>query len=502
MNEKIAIIDLGSNTARLVALSYQPESCFKLEDELRELVRLSQDMGESKIIRAEASKGGIDTLKAFKTYCDAVGINKIHATATSAVREAVNGASFLAAVEKNVGLELEILTGEKEAYYGTLAVANSLDYKDAIVLDLGGGSLQLSYMKNRKFKAGQSWPLGAVRSTELFFESEIVKNKEAKELIKITQKSIAEFLEDVPKGLTIIGMGGTVRNLANIAKKANGDRLELIHNYHFKLKDLDEITEGLIVKPVAERKKIAGLNTDRADIIAAGAIVIREVLRYYQAKEIVISGQGIREGLFYSYLFPKNGHLVKDLRSFSINNLAKRYYDFPKHNKHVRKLALLLFEQLAPLHNYGNWEKDLLAQAAIVHDIGMTINYYDHHKQGQMLIMGSALAGFSHREQVIISLLVRYHRKGKPNALGLESVLEAKDMERVNKLAALLRLAEYLERSKAQRVQGLRCHVADNYLQIEVLADDDVSVEIKEAILHSDLLATAYGVDVEIVLGH
>ncbi len=332
LNEKIAIIDLGSNTARLVALSYLPNTCFKLEDELRELVRLSQDMGESKIIRAEASKRGIDTLKAFKTYCDAVGISKIHATATSAVREAVNGASFLAAVEKNVGLELEILTGEKEAYYGTLAVANSLDYKDAIVLDLGGGSLQLSYMKNRKFKVGQSWPLGAVRSTELFFESEIVKSKEAKELIKTTQKSIAEFFENVPEGLTIIGMGGTVRNLANIAKKANGDRLELIHNYHFKLKDLEEITEDLIVKTLAERKKIAGLNTDRADIIAAGAIVIREVLRYYQAKEIVISGQGIREGLFYSYLFPKSGHLVKDLRSFSINNLAKRYYVLGNHN--------------------------------------------------------------------------------------------------------------------------------------------------------------------------
>lgn len=502
MNEKIAIIDLGSNTARLVALSYQPETCFKLEDELRELVRLSQDMGESKIIRAEASKRGIDTLKAFKTYCDAVGIGKIHATATSAVREAVNGASFLASVEKNVGLELEILTGEKEAYYGTLAVANSLNYKDALVLDLGGGSLQLSYMKNRKFKAGQSWPLGAVRSTELFFEDEVVKKKEAKELIKTTQASIAEFLQDIPSDLTIIGMGGTVRNLASIAKKANGDRLELIHNYHFKLKDLEAITEDLILKTVAERKKITGLNSDRADIIAAGAIVIREVLRFYKQKEIIISGQGIREGLFYSYLFPKNDHLVKDLRSFSINNLAKRYYDFPKHNEHVRKLALLLFDQLAPLHSYGNWERELLAHAAIVHDIGMAINFYDHHKQGQTLVMGAALAGFSHREQVIISLLVRYHRKGKPSSLGLASVLDNNDMELVNKLAALLRLAEYLERSKAQRVEGLLCHIGQGYLQIEVLADGDVSVEIKEAILHSDLLATAYGVDVEIVLGH
>ena len=502
MNEKIAIIDLGSNTARLVALSYQPETCFKLEDELREPVRLSENMGESKIIRAEAAKRGIDALKAFKTYCDAVGISKIHATATSAVREAVNGASFLAAVEKSVGLKPEILAGEKEAYYGTLAVANSLNYQDALVLDLGGGSLQLSYMKNRKFKSGQSWPLGAVRSTELFFADEIVKKKEAKELIKKTSESIAEYLEDVPKGLPIIGMGGTVRNLANIAKKANGDRLELIHNYHFSLNDLDKITEGLITKTVAERKKITGLNSDRADIITAGAIVIREVLDYYQAKEIIISGQGIREGLFYSYLFPKNDHLVKDLRSFSINNLAKRYYDFPKHNKHVRKLSLLLFEQLAPLHGYGDWERDLLAQAAIVHDIGMAINYYDHHKQGQMLVIGSALAGFSHREQAIISLLVRFHRKGKPSALGLDSVLEKGDLERLSKLAALLRLAEYLERSKAQRVQDLRCHIAEQYLQIEVLAEDDVSVEIKEAILHSDLLANAYGVEVEIVLGH
>ena len=501
MKKHMAIIDLGSNTARLIALSYEPNSCYKLEDELREVVRLSEGMGEAKIIRAEASKRGLDTLAAFSSYCKATNISKIHATATSAVRDAVNGASFLAMAKNKYGIELDVISGEKEAYYGSLAIANSLNLHDALILDLGGGSMQLSYLKNRKFKKGQSWPLGAVLTTDRFFNKGKIKKSELKALKAEVKESVEAFLKTLPSGLAFAAIGGTVRNLANIVKKRAAYPIDIVHNYILKLSDLDALTEELAGLTVAERKKVVGLNADRADIIVAGAIVIREIMQIYGQNELIISGQGIREGLFYTYLFPKNGHLVKDLREFSVQNLAKRYHDFPKHNEHVRFLALELFEQLKPLHGYGKFEKEILSYAAVVHDIGMAINYYNHHKRGQFMIMSVALPGFSHREQAMISLLVRFHRKGKPTALGLAKLLKNGDMERVAKLAALLRLAEYLERSKAQRVKGLRCHIDKGYLQIEVLAEDDVSIEIKEGLIHADLLSSAYGLEVEIVLG-
>ncbi len=501
--KRLAIIDIGSNTGRLVALSYRSGYSYRLLDELRAVLRLSEGMGKTKIIRAEAFERGINALQTFRAYCAAAKITEIHATATSAVRDAVNGLSFVTAAKERAELDLRILSGEEEAYYGSLAVANSFALQDALVLDIGGGSAQLSRLSKRQFSRGKSWPVGAVRMTEAFLTSDPVKKKELKALQKHLRKTLAAEVIDLADNLPLIAMGGTVRNLADIQQKREGYPLDLLHGYVLRKEALVEIVEDLLSKTVAERRNIPGLNIDRADIIAAGAVVLQEVLELWGATNLTISGQGLREGLFYPYLLAEQAiPLVDNVREFSINNLARQYYDFAAHNEHVRKLALELFDQLKTLHGYGAFERNLLAAAAIVHDIGMAVNYFDHHKHGFYLAMSTTLPGYSHREQTLIALLIRYHRKGKPDALQLGSLLETGDMERVGKLAALLRLAEYLERSKAQRVDSLRCHLGEGYVQIEVVASGDARVEVQEAMARSDLLANVYGVKVEIILGH
>lgn len=498
---QVAIIDLGSNTGRLIALAYQPGYSYKLIDELRDVVRLAEGMGVTKAIRAEAFERGLDTLKTFKAYCDAVGIDDICAHATSAVRDAANGPSFLAAVEAKTGLRLRLLSGEAEACYGVLAVANSFTFDDAVVFDLGGGSAQLSLMRKRRFKRSYSWPLGAVRLSERFLLSDPPSKKELKTLTKY----VREALKQVDAGLgrlPLVGMGGTVRNLGDIQQKREGYPLDLLHGYLLRQEVLDEIVEELISKPLAERRAIPGLSADRADIIAAGALVVREIVSLLGSPGLIISGQGLREGLFYPYLLESEDYpLLPNVRDFSVHNLARQYYDRPAHNAHVRKLALSLFDQLLPLHGYGTFERELLAAAAVIHDIGMAVNYYDHHKHGYYLVLSAALPGFSHREQALLALLVRFHRKGRPDPQGVGGLLAAGDMERVYKLAALLRLAEYLERSKAQRVKDVDCHLSEGRLRIKALANGDAHIEIKQANLRSDLLARAYHVKVEVVLG-
>lgn len=500
--QRVAIIDLGSNSAHLVAFSYTKNKRFQLLDELREIVRLSEGMGEAKIIRADAFERGIKTLISFKTYCDAMGIKQIKATATSAIREARNGESFLIAAKEKAGVTLELLPGDSEARFGALAVMNSMALEDAVVLDIGGGSLQISLIQSREFVRGQSWPLGTLVSTEAFLKSDPPKKKEMKALSKHVSKAITDFVADLPAGLSVVGMGGTIRNLAKIQKKKEAYAFDILHAYNLSATHLDAVVDDLSSKTIQEKKDISGLNSDRADIITAGGIVIREVMKTYEAHALTISGHGLREGLFYSYLMPKAPHLIKDVRAFSIHNLLQRYYDNKAHNNHVKKLSLSLFDQLEPLHNYNTWERELLGFAALIHDIGMAVNYYDHHKHSFFLVMSAALPGFTHREQTLIALLARYHRKGTPSLLDLEDLLEPEDRERIMKLSALLRLAEYLERSKAQRISDVRCHIAEQYLQIEALASDDVYIELKEANEHSGLLAYAYSVKVEIVLGH
>ncbi|MCA9835871.1 MAG: Ppx/GppA family phosphatase [Trueperaceae bacterium] len=500
--ERIAIIDLGSNTARLVVFAYEAKKHYQLVDELREVVRLSEGMGEGKIIRADAYERALQTLVSFKTYCDAAGIAKIRATATSAVREAQNGESFLRSARERAGLELELLPGDAEARMGTLAVANSLPYPDAIIFDIGGGSLEVSLMQGRKFVKAASWPLGAVTATEQFLQHDPVKKKEVKALLKETRSQAEGFFADLPKELPVIGIGGTIRNLADVQKKRENYVLDILHDYVLKKSDLAEIVEDLVEKTVVEKRDISGLNSDRADIITAGGIVVLEALEFSGAAEMIISGMGLREGLFFTELMPDEPHLLDDVRGFSIANLAQRYYDRPAHNEHVKVLSLKLFDELCSLHQYGDWERELLGHAALIHDIGMAVNYYDHHKHGLFLVMSAALPGFSHREQALIGLLCRYHRKGSPSSQGYDALLQEDDMARLGKLAALLRLAEYLERSKSQRIKDLRCHIGEGFVQIEALAQGDAYIELREANDRKDLFAEAYGVKVEVILGH
>lgn len=498
--QSVAIIDLGSNTARLVALAFEPERRFQMVDELRQLVRLSEGMGEERRIRPEPFERAIDALRTFRSYCDAAQVQHVHATATSAVRVAVNGAEFVEAARERAGIELRVLSGEEEAGAGVLAVANSMPFTDATVFDLGGGSMQVSAMRDRRYQEGHAYPLGAVRTTEEYLTSDPPKPKQVKALTRAVRRALEDDLARLPRGVPVVGMGGTLRNLANVVQQADGYAPPLLHGYRLKRSRLAGLVDDLVGMPVEARRVVAGLNRDRADIIVAGSLVIRTLLELLDADEVIISGQGLREGLFYPYLFPRDDHLARDVGAFSVWNLEREYHDHPEHDGHVRDLALRLFDELRPRHGYGEGERRLLAAAAVVHDIGMAIDYYAHHKHGMYLVMGRPLSGFDHREQAIIALLVRYHRRGAPSEQGLGAVLEAGDMQRVRVLAGILRMAEYFDRAKSQRIEALRC--ADPLaatLRIEASSRTEAHVEVQMAQLRSDLLADALGVPIEVV---
>jgi len=332
--------------------------------------------------------------------------------------------------------------------------------------------------------------------TERFF-SDPPKKKEVKALVKHMTQTLGDDPAGFGDGAPLYGLGGTIRNLAKMQLARSGYPLDLLHGYVFTEDALADVTDTLLERSAAERLELPGLNADRADIIAAGAVVALTVLRRSGAGSLTVSAQGLREGLFYPYLVPEPPHLIADVRAFSVQNLERHFYDHPEHNAHVAKLALDLFDGLAALHGYGDAERELLHAAARLHDIGMAVNYFDHHKHGFYLLLSGALPGFTHREQALVALLVRYHRKGAPTDQGLGAVLAEGDMARVQKLGALLRLAEYLERSKAQRVTGLRCHVGDAYVQLELLGHA-TAVERREAEARKGLFESAYGVTLEL----
>ena len=493
-SRRTAVIDLGSNSARVVVMNFRPGYSYHLEDEVREIVRLREGMTEAGLSDAAMTRG-LFTLRLFRRFCDSVGVDRIIATATSAVREAANGPRFLERVARDVGLSVRVLDGTQEAFYGVLGALNAVPLEDGIVLDIGGGSAQVSRVRARRFERGQALTLGSLALTERFVRSDPVRKSE----LQAVQQEIERQLDGVPwlngeRG-PLVGLGGTIRNLAKIEAARRRYPLQTINGFALSRASVDETVRILSQSPLSLRRRLPGLARDRADIILPGALVLRGVMERLGVKELAISESGLREGLFFEEFWSDLPYPVTPgLREFAVLNLARFYGYHEAHAEHVRHLATRLFDQLAPLHGYGAWERELLRAAALLHDIGMAIRYNDHHKYSQTLITGSGLPGHSGREISLIALLARYHRKGVPDAGEYAGLLEQGDETRLVRLSALLRLSEFLERGRAGVVRDVEARWDTQGLRLTLVADEHPTVELWDAQRNAlDLMESAVG---------
>jgi exopolyphosphatase/guanosine-5'-triphosphate,3'-diphosphate pyrophosphatase len=499
--QRIAIIDLGSNTARLIVMSAVSGYAYHLDDEIREVVRLRQGMTH-RGLSEEAVGRALFTLRLFKRFCDSSQVDLIIPTATSAVREGANGALFVERVKQEIGLSLRVLSGEEEAYYGTLGALNEVVLSDGYVLDIGGGSAQVSEVRGRRFVRGVSHPLGALALTERFVRHDPVGAAEVQAICDEIDKHLnkIEWLagSQKPKKHSdhlLIGLGGTSRNMAGMAAAREGFPLSTLHGYALGRDALDENIRLLRALPLQERQMLPGLSSDRADIILPGALVLGAVMERLQVEKVTVSVNGLREGLFFEHFWQHLSYpVIDDVRRFSVLNIARIYNYHKRHTNHVRFLAGCLFNQLGPLHGYGRAERELLDTAALLHDLGQLISYPDHHLHSQALIANSGLPGFSPRETALIGLLARYHRRGRPRINGYESLLQPDDEQLLMKLAALLRLAEFLERGRNATVDDVTASWDDETLRLTLIADEYPAVEIWGAERNAaDLVEKAFG---------
>ncbi len=498
MQQRLAIVDLGSNTSRLIILAYSPGATFQLIDQVRERVRLSEGMGAENVLRAAPMERTVQLMKVFKALCDANGIDTIIATATSAVRDARNQAEFLQRVEREAGLKLRVLSGTEEAYYGYLGAINSTPLTNGLVLDIGGGSLEVSRVHQRRLTQSTSLPLGAVRLSETFLRSDPIKPSD----VRLVNRYVEALLSSIDwlkasRGDQLVGLGGTVRALAKIDQRRRAYPLDRLHGYVLTLPAIEALLHEMEELPLSKREKLPGLNSDRADVIVGGTLALVQLMRQGGYHELIVCGQGLREGLFYEhFLHDLPAPLAPDVRAFSLANLTGLYNVAWTHARHVEALAVSLFDQLRSLHGGGSFERTILSGAALLHDIGVAIDYYNHDDHSAYLIMNAELPGFTHREIALMALLAHYHRRGKPDLTPFKGVLTRDDEDRAARLGALLRLAEYLDRSRTQVVRSIRCRIQESAVQLTCLVRGDATAEVWATERHADLFRQTFKRDV------
>jgi exopolyphosphatase / guanosine-5'-triphosphate,3'-diphosphate pyrophosphatase len=505
MRERIGVIDLGSNTTRLIIMGYTSHHSFRLLDEVRESVRLAEGVGADGRLQPKPIERAVATMRLFHNLCKASSVETIVPVATSAVREASNQAEFLARVEHEAGLKFRVLSAEQEAYYGYLGVVNTLDMRDFFLIDIGGGSTQVTMVRGRGMVQTFSQPVGVVRFTDRYLRTDPISGKDFKALEQGAAEAFAglDWLRSgsalqAQGNALLAGIGGTIRTLAEVDMKVRGYPIDRVHGYSFRRARLAELIDQLRGMTQRQREELPGVSKDRADLILPGAVILAQLMNQGGFEEITVSGQGLREGLFFEhFLLDEQPPLFADMRGFSVQNVARIYNYEALHAAKVRELALSMFDQLRPLHSYGDTERSLLGYAATLHDIGLAVSYYDHHKHGAYLLVNAPLQGFSHREIAILALLVRYHRKGDVNLDPFRDLLAPGDEERVPRLAALLRLAEFLERRKSQVIQGIDVEIGET-VRMATRAVGDATVEIWDAQRGAGLFRKAYGREIEI----
>jgi exopolyphosphatase / guanosine-5'-triphosphate,3'-diphosphate pyrophosphatase len=299
--QRVAIIDLGSNSFRMVVFG-AADGSWEREDECSAAVRIGEGLAASGRLSEEAMERALCTLDAFTERCRHHGLDgyAVDAVATSAIRDAENGGAFLEHVHLHTGLDVRVLSREQEARYGYLAAVNSTTLTDGCVLDLGGGSLQLVRVAGRLARESGSWRLGAVRMTERFLAGDgPAKRSQCKAL----QAHVARKLERAPwlaaTGARLIGLGGTVRNLATAAERAAGLPSEEVQGFVIEREALDELIARLALLPAIERSRVPGIKPARADIVLAGALVIQGVMRAGGFDTLEVTGAGLREGILF-----------------------------------------------------------------------------------------------------------------------------------------------------------------------------------------------------------
>lgn len=490
----IAVIDLGSNTARLVVMHAIPGYSYRLLDEIREVVRLRQGMTEEGLSEAAETRG-YSTLRLFKRFCESNGVDLVIPTATSAVREAANGGAFVERVEREMGLSLRVLTGQEEAYYGVIGALNEVPIRQGFVLDIGGGSAQLSEVREGEFVQGEALTLGALALTERFVHHDPIRPAEFDAVRAEIERQLNTLTWVKPaEGMSLVGVGGTIRNLAAIEAARQEYPLNTLHGFTLSRTSVEKSIEMFRELPLEKRQKIPGLHKDRADIILPGAVVLAAVMERLALDWVTISISGLREGVFLEKFWRHLPYpVIPDVRRFSVLNMARNYQYQKNHANHVRYLSLRIFDQLAPLHGYGPRERELLDAAALLHDLGNVIGYEDHDKHSQTLIEYNGLAGYSPREIAIIALLTRYHRKGTPSLEGYKALLDKRDKSLIDQLAAILRLSEFLERGRHATVDDVTLTWNLERLRITLIAEDYPAVELWQAQRHAlDLVEEAF----------
>lgn len=482
----LAVIDMGSNSIRLVVVQIKSHS-YKFLDDIKETVRLEQGLDKQGYISEEKIKQTLQCLRMFKELCLAHQVTDTICVATAAIRKAKNSNELAERAKNETGIDLRIISGAEEAEYVFNGVACSMDIDDSIIIDIGGGSIEIIEMDNKKPVNKVSLPFGSIDLCTAFQLDDIVDQKKESKLFDYINSELKK-LDWLKKANNkpVIGVGGIARNIGKISRRKSNYPIDLVHCYPLDLDEIIGIYNGAKKLDAKNRKGIKGLSSNRTDIFVGACATIIALMKHIQSEEMLISGSGLREGLIYDYLQKENIMDFDDVLAASIGNLTANYAIDRVHSKHICNIMNKLFNELQDIHRLERTPsiEKIIEVSSLFHDFGITLQYYHHHMHGFYMLLNSGINGLTQYELMICSLIVSNHRIGKlkNNFRQYKPIIDEKASYIIYKLAILLQISESLDRSRLGKIGSIHCTIDKDAVTIWVASQYDIELEISKAI--------------------
>ena len=460
---RVGIVDLGSNTTRLIVFEVRDDFSFRLVEGLKDVIRLASGMDKEGCLNPNAIERAVEAAKLFEEFCRALDVDKILGVATAAVRRANNGAEVIQRIKDECGLNIRAISGEEEGELDYYGVINTMDAENAYLLDMGGASMELIKVKEREISSILVIPYGTIIMSEALYSSDSKIGLEV--LGKDLKKEILreDFVdEDIDN---LVGIGGTVRAIAKLDMKKKNYPLKLLHNYTMDIKDMNNILKLIEGNNVDEIIK-KGVSESRADLILPGTFALKKIMEILNVERLRVSHSGIREGILYRDVLG----VVGDPLGLSVRNMMSHYGVNKIHAKNVERIALKLFDLLRNGHGCGEGEKKLLSVTSMLHDVGLVIGYYNHGDPGCSIVLNEGINGLDHKSILKCALLIKLHTGSYDKKVfnGYKKILNKKDRRDILNLGVLLRIAESMDITESGLVRSVSGEIFAGALHLRV----------------------------------
>lgn len=490
---RVGVIHIGSSKIRLMLAEIEDIGYFKVIDELKTPFKICYELSKECILCNEKLNYIFSTIKTYKSLCEASGAKKIFTITTGFFNDIKGSDSIISMLKLNLNLDLKILSSEEEIRLTALSVKRSLDITNSLVIEITGTSTNLIAIKNNEVVNWSVLPFGGINLAYTYNITDRIMSTnldDCSSFIKDNLSSLSWLNTDFD---SVILIGDIAKTLVKIDKFRTHYPLELFNNYEITSVGVHEIYNIIKCKDLRLRRKIEGIDLDMVDSIFSSLLIFNEILKITSTDIIRISNNTIREGVLYNYLY-NNYNVIDNILDYSLYGILNSLNANTDHAKQVYFISSVLYEELKPLHRLGDNYLNILKTGSLLHDCGISINYQNHHKHSLYIILNSVINNLTHKEHVMSAAIAASHRFNNYHLplAQFSYLINKMDINVIDKIGALVKIAEGLDRSLVGVVKKLKVYFDEEKVIITVSSPSNLDVEIHQALRGRDFFREVY----------